>query len=480
MRKEKIQKKKKRRKGLFFAVLTIALISACVIKITAYEDNEVYNNEKQFRKFADSQFETAQALELSINNKSYYKYGEPISYAVDYSECDDERIAAFRHKTISEIMQKFETEIEGDIEYATGTEATNVDLIKKHALILKSGIFESDNGIINLAIYEKGSVEDGKEMKTTHTVVHTYQFSKKTGDILVPPQIFKTNYRKHCSDYFIEYFRSYYTEDQLTDQWEQYLAPTEDNFNKYIVTQNGVTFFFDEGTILNSSEGEVYAGITSLHSEEILRDKIIQRYIDPDKPMVAITYDDGPGGSSEDRILNCLEYNNVVATFFYQGYRVAGNEEKIKRAQSIGCEIGHHTWNHPVLTSLNSSELSKQLNNTSNAIYNACGQYPTVFRPSYGITDSKINKMSGMPVIMWSIDTVDWESRNGNKVFSLVKKSGNLDGKIILMHSIHDSTADATEMMVPWLKEQGYQLVTVSELIKYKTGSEPVPGKTYR
>ncbi|MBR2620719.1 MAG: polysaccharide deacetylase, partial [Firmicutes bacterium] len=79
----------------------------------------------------------------------------------------------------------------------------------------------------------------------------------------------------------------------------------------------------------------------------------------------------------------------------------------------------------------------------------------------------------------WSVDTLDWESRNGKKVFNLVKKSGNLDGDVILLHSIHDSTADATEMLIPWLKEKGYQLVTVSELIKYKTGKDPVPGKVY-
>ena len=81
---------------------------------------------------------------------------------------------------------------------------------------------------------------------------------------------------------------------------------------------------------------------------------------------------------------------------------------------------------------------------------------------------------------MWSVDTLDWESRNGTKVFNAVKKKGNLDGSIILMHSIHSSTADATELIVPWLKKNGYQTVTVSELIKYKTGKDPVDGKVYR
>ena len=122
------------------------------------------------------------------------------------------------------------------------------------------------------------------------------------------------------------------------------------------------------------------------------------------------------------------------------------------------------------------SEFSK----TNKAIYNSIGEYPTVFRPPYGETDKFVNKMSKLPVILWTVDTLDWKYRNGKKVFNSVKKSGNLDGDIILLHSIHNSTADATEMLIPWLKEKGYQLVTISELVKYKTDKNLVDSKVYR
>ena len=306
------------------------------------------------------------------------------------------------------------------------------------------------------------------------------RFNLKTGDILVPQQILKDNYRQRCSQYFMKYFDKEYKKEQLAKDWKKYLTPDANNFNKFIVTNSGITFCFDEGTVLKKSEGIAYAGMASVMSKEILREHIIQRYIDPSKPMVALTFDDGPGGESEDRILTCLENNNSVATFFYQGMFIGGREEKIKRAKSIGCEIGHHTWNHPVLTSLNDDEVSAQITNTNNAIYNACGAYPTVFRPSYGMTNDKINQISGMPVIMWSIDTLDWKLRDGQKIYDKVVNSGNLDGKIVLMHSIHGFTADAVDSLVPWLKSRGYQLVTVSEMIKYKTGADPVPGAVYR
>ena len=114
--------------------------------------------------------------------------------------------------------------------------------------------------------------------------------------------------------------------------------------------------------------------------------------------------------------------------------------------------------------------MAKQFKDTNAAVRAVIGTDPPVFRPSYGITSDAINKASGVPVIMWNVDTLDWKSRDATKVFNAVKKVKDLDGNIILMHSIYDSTAEATELIVPWLQKNGYQTVTVSELIKYKTG----------
>lgn len=81
---------------------------------------------------------------------------------------------------------------------------------------------------------------------------------------------------------------------------------------------------------------------------------------------------------------------------------------------------------------------------------------------------------------MWSIDTLDWKTKDAQKTFDSIKNAGDLDGKIILMHSIYQPTADATEMILPWLRENGYQTVTITELIKHREGEDPVSGKVYR
>ncbi|MBQ9708726.1 MAG: polysaccharide deacetylase family protein [Firmicutes bacterium] len=206
------------------------------------------------------------------------------------------------------------------------------------------------------------------------------------------------------------------------------------------------------------------------------------RFVDPSKPMVALTYDDGPGLKSEDKIHDVLEKYDAVATFFYSGYMVKGKEDRLKRSVENGCEIGSHTWDHPVLTSCDKKELKKQLNKTNKTIKKACGQAPVLFRPSYGITNKEINKKAKLPVIMWDIDTKDWKTRDAKKIYkSVIKrhKKNKLDGKIVLMHCIYDETADATAKIVPWLDAHGYQMVTVSELYKYGKGKELKPGKVY-
>lgn len=474
---------KKRTKAILFTLLLLVIAIGCIIAVKIYSNYEGYDSESEFKDFVDTQFSESAFDGGADTAYIDYVYGEEVSYAVDYSKCSNEDVAEFRDEKIDTIISEFKNknEAENTSEPENGSKGENEAAggESNETLLIKTEVHESDNGVDNLMIYTRTVKEDGHKTSETSSSIDTYQFYDETGQMLVPQQIFHEGYKQTCSDYLTDYFLSYYTDEQLTQNWKKYLEPTDENLNKFIADSAGIAFFFDAGTVLQASEGVVCAGVPALQSDELIRDKIIQRYIDPEKPMVAITFDDGPGLESEDRILNCLESNNAVATFFYQGMFIDGREDKIMRAYNIGCEIGNHTWNHPVLTSLKDSKAREQITKTNEAIHDACGHYPTVFRPSYGITSDKINKASEMPVIMWSVDTLDWKSRNGKKVFNKVKKSGNLDGKIILMHSIHDSTADATELIVPWLKSQGYQIVTVSELIKYKTGSAPKAGTTY-
>lgn len=197
------------------------------------------------------------------------------------------------------------------------------------------------------------------------------------------------------------------------------------------------------------------------------------------KPMIALTFDDGPGyNSASDKILDVLEKYNARATFFMVGTNAKAHSDNLKRKIKLGCELGNHTYNH---NHYGKNVTGEDIKKCSKAIYDACGKYPTAFRSTGGNTTKSILdecKSENLPLYYWSLDTQDWKSRNADKVYDAVMKNVK-DGDIILMHDIYDSTAEAVGRMVPKLIEQGYQLVTVSELVQAKTGKNPVPGQQY-
>lgn len=181
---------------------------------------------------------------------------------------------------------------------------------------------------------------------------------------------------------------------------------------------------------------------------------------------VAITFDDGPGIYT-DRILECLKKYNAKATFFVVGKSVYAYPDVLKRTYEAGMEIGNHTQSHTRLTSVGASTILSEINTCSNAIKNVTGEYPSLVRPPYGSYKQSVIDTAGLPFILWSIDTLDWKTRNAQSTVNTVLKNVK-DGDIILMHDIHLPTAVATEMLVPKLVDLGFDLVTVSELAERK------------
>ncbi len=200
------------------------------------------------------------------------------------------------------------------------------------------------------------------------------------------------------------------------------------------------------------------------------------RGIDPTKPMVALTFDDGPCKNT-NRILDILYSYGAVATFFEVGQNVERYPDIVRRTVELGNEIGSHSYNHPNLQSLGYSAIRNQVNWTNNAFINAIGYAPTLFRPPYGSRNRSVDSAVGMPMILWSVDTLDWKSRNANSVYNITMNNTR-DGSIILMHSLYTTTADALEMILPALIERGYQFVTVSELAEYR-GYDLSAGNSY-
>lgn len=189
--------------------------------------------------------------------------------------------------------------------------------------------------------------------------------------------------------------------------------------------------------------------------------------VDTSAPMVALTFDDGPNPDYTMRILNVLNANYSHATFFVVGTNAENYPDVLKAVSASGCEIGNHTYNHAKLTDLSSAEVEEQIDKVNRAVKKATGENTTVIRPPYGAFDDNLLNQLTEPVVLWDLDTEDWESRNAQKVVENVLSQVK-DGDIILMHDIYESTAEAVEILVPKLKEQGFQILTVSEMAHYK------------
>ncbi|MGM0867564.1 MAG: polysaccharide deacetylase family protein [Bacillota bacterium] len=183
-----------------------------------------------------------------------------------------------------------------------------------------------------------------------------------------------------------------------------------------------------------------------------------------DKKKVAITFDDGPHPQYTQAILDILKAYNARATFFVLGSRVDFYPDITKRIVEEGHEIGNHTWNHKDLTTLSPEAINEELEKTNDAVKKATGLEPQIMRPPYGAINNQIESLLEFPSILWSIDTLDWQSHNPNAIISIVEEETK-DGSIILMHDIHESTVNSLETVLSFLQEQGYELVTVSELM---------------
>lgn len=199
--------------------------------------------------------------------------------------------------------------------------------------------------------------------------------------------------------------------------------------------------------------------------------------IDPNKKMVALTFDDGPGKYTKT-IVDCLTENDAKATFFVVGRSLEANPGAVRYAYKAGCEIGSHSYDHSKLTKLSAADVKKEMQETDKRLKKIIGNKAMLMRPPYGAVSDKVKKNVGKPMILWSIDTLDWKTRDTKKTVDAVMKNVK-DGDIVLMHDIHEPTRDAALQIIPKLKKQGYQLVTVSELAKYR-GYTLEKGVTYR
>ena len=226
---------------------------------------------------------------------------------------------------------------------------------------------------------------------------------------------------------------------------------------------DGVTYAFDDN-------GYMQTGWVTKGSQDYYFNDDGSYNASEKRPMIALTFDDGPGEYTSE-LLDCLEENNAHATFFMLGQNVELYPDDVKRMLKLGCEIGNHSWDHKNMFELDIDSVVKQFNDADQALIDACGQASTVIRAPYGNANEEIMNAVGKPFFMWSLDSLDWSYKDVDLDYkSIMEDNASVikDGTIILMHDIHEPSVKAAERIIPELINMGFKLVTVSEMAEAK------------
>lgn len=323
-----------------------------------------------------------------------------------------------------------------------------------------------------------------KEETTLKRFILTSCF-EKDGTPVTTDTLFRESYREIVRD---EMLLAFSKDEELAAKFTEHdiasITNESNMLSEFVLFDSSIDFLFlnSDGSIvaMNLPKTDIRTAFVNVTS--------IPRKLDPSKKMVAITYDDGPDRGITTRILDVLEQYGVVATFFELGEYIEGRESILRREVALGCEVGTHSWDHKNMLKHSLECLKKDKEQVDEVFKAALGYTPTLFRPPYGNVNDAIGEMHDMAVIGWTLDTLDWQkvSEGGRKdadalynYFVAKHEAGKLDGQVVLMHAIYSTTAEATERVVPYLLDKGYQLVTVSELITYKLGKEVTPGVRY-
>ncbi|MBQ2775496.1 MAG: polysaccharide deacetylase family protein [Clostridia bacterium] len=448
----------------------------------------------------------AQDREVGIT-QSMITYEDNYAYGIHYPTIGIAEIDNIIKSTVRGFADEFISTI-GDYKAHKDDELAILTADYKTYLISDG----SDHKYVSLVFEKKTSVPKNN----IHTEnIHTMFFDLNEKKDLQFSDIFKPKAEIEISKQVVNYFKNNRLYSSMTgsDKFKQNTSEDIENFQSFSFNGDKVIFYFDAGTLFGIEEGCVEAALQVKNLKDIISKDIFNAVFQtedmPEKEetetqpsestennypasipsgskYIAFTFDDGPHREITPRILDTLEKTNSHATFFVLGTRVGSYADIIKRANSLGCEIGNHSYSHAKLRNLSIAKRKSEINQTNKLIKEITGRTPTLFRVPYG--DFKgIENDIGMPLVQWSIDTKDWKYSNctgtqreraKQKIVASVLDNVN-GGEIVLMHDLYDLTAETFEEISEELIKRGFVLVTVSELYEIY-GIDLEPGIVYR
>ena len=498
-RRTRMKRNRKIRRFRFY-ILIILLISLGVFSFKFIGEKKGINEAASMENSSKEEVNDSDHLLIpKVEDKelgdieSIIEYGTKGLIGAHYPVFGKDNIDAMNKELVTQHIEEFKNELQSD-------SFSNKDY--KYELNIDYEVHSGPNNMVSLSF---NIIENGSYLAHPDVKIVTKVYDLSNDKEVELGNIMNGEYLKYMAQVSEAYFSrdEIYKDNIDSSQFREGIYPSMENYSNFILQENKIVFIFPKYHLFSGNFGltsveipysdlrdyikpnlfKVFTGEEDDGKIDIDYDKPIvdmivpKRIIDPNKPMIALSFDDGPNKKTTIPILDTLKEYDSAATFFILGNRVSSNVDILQRMLEEGSEIGNHSYSHKELTKLSPQELMEQIINTQDAVIDSIGIEPKLMRPTYGSYDDKLKSGVEMPLILWSIDTLDWKSRDSKKVTDHVLENVK-DGDIILMHDIYDSTAKAVKSLVPELIDRGYQLVTISELFEAR-GETLIDGQIY-
>lgn len=486
--KNLFSKKSAKRKKIFISCILLAVVISgfLFLKSGYFNELSVFSTENQNTN------DGIPATELSSNKyvgqmESVIEYGDRVTVVAHYPVIGTKNIDASVLGIVESQIKDFKNEI-----------VTSND--GKGDLYIDYESYVIDNKYVSVAMsIEKTYSHYAHPVNETKNAVYEISSEKQ---LLIDDVITEDKKSEFLTLILNEIKTTYnYDEDGLAASLSDYVR---DNPYIFYFDKEGFVFKFDEYTLLPGNYGVVTIKLNYSKLSGLLKTKfnikeidshidlqqindnnqvhtetksVSERYVDPDKPMVALTFDDGPHPEYTRQILEALKRYNGAATFYLLGNRASAYSDVVTEIISSGSEVGNHSWSHDNYTNSSASEIRNDKNKVQNKIKEITGNAPATIRVPYGAVNQTVTSSVEMPVILWSVDTNDWKYKDKNRIVDTATTNIK-DGDIILMHDIWKDTGLAVPEIAEKLSKQGFQLVTVSEMAKAR-GISMENGKKY-
>ena len=435
------------------AVICILIIITCYICIHIINSSKMFDNEVIIDK-----------TEIREHNNYNMNIKYPLLKNKDINKNTNKFIKDEKILFLESIDNTYENELNINYDYSIINELYSIN-IKSYSYIGKDNEYHFNNKII---YYDSRM---NKEVNINDIVI-----SNKFYEVL----------RNKCYSYLINNKDKYKIYDDSIIK--KRLIADKDNYNFIIFKDTSMEVVFEPHSI-SEYDTEIMVDIEYsdvikyLDSDyfvlddkqvELNTDNVVKNYerirdskYFENKKLIALTFDDGPSYDKTNKLIDELNKRDARVTFFMLGQLANKQPDLVKKVYSYGHTIGSHTYDHKNLTKLDDEQLLFEINHTNEILSNIINEDIKYIRPPYGSYNQSILDKTNMAFILWNVDTLDWKLRDAEKVRDYIVDKAK-DGDIILLHDIHATSVDGVIMAIDILKEDGYEFVSLDELLIFK------------